>query len=346
MHTWALFSCSSLITLTAYNLTHLPKTAKPAPEPEPDASDQVAEETKFSLDTMSGQFPEFERIGQPTSPAQPQLSRKIEEPPGVNPALYDPAQYQVREVDLVGGLTAANSVGVNYRVDRIAPLPTLVPPPPAVNPFPMTANPSARPIAPRPRPVAQPRPEPAAVAPSFAPRVTSPPASPVVSTPTPAKATPSPPAAAPAVTPTNEPADLFAALPDEIEIAPPTELPEPLATPPATPEMAMTDVVTFDPLAEMTTPEVATAPANPAMTLADLSATPPAVTDVATPVAEEPFAYPPVTAAAEPIAAPAPTVSMESAPARHDLIDRYCDRSLADTNAATREAVCDAGTSE
>ena len=154
------------------------------------------------------------------------------------------------------------------------------------------------------------------------------------------------PTVAPEVNPSNESADLFAALPDEIEIAPPTELPDPLATPPVTPEMAMTDVVTFDPLAEMTTPEVAATPANSATTLADLSAPPAAVPEVAAaPVAEDPFAAP-VTAVAEPIPPPAPSVSMELAPTRHDLVDRYCDRSLADTNAATREAVCDAGTSE
>jgi hypothetical protein len=343
MHTWALFSCSSLITLTAYNLTHLPKTAKPAPQPEPDPSDQVTEEAKFSLDTMSGQFPEFEQIARPPLPDQPQLARKIDAPPGYNPALYDPAQYPVREVNLVGGLSSAKLPGgMPYRIDAIAPLPTPFPPPPGVNPFPVATNPAAAAIAPQPRTVSQPRPEPTAVAPSFAPRSTPAPA-PAAPAATPPKAPPSAPVAE--VTASNAAPELFAALPDEIEIAPPSDLPAPLATPPATSEIAMTDVVSFDPLAEMTAPEGTTTPTTADTALANLSATPPAATNVeATPVVDS--LRTPVTVAAEPTVAPAPPLSMELAPARQDLLDRYCDRPLADTNASTREAVCDAGTRE
>ncbi|WP_204141865.1 hypothetical protein [Halomicronema sp. CCY15110] len=341
MHTWALFSCSSLITLTAYNLTHLPKTAKSAPEPEPDASDQLAEDTKFSLDTMSGQFPEFEQIARPPLPDQPQLARKIDEPPGYNPALYDPAQYPVREVDLVGGVLLAKLPGgMPDRVDAIAPLPTPFPPPPAVNPFPVATNPSAAAIAPRLRAVSQPRPEPAAVAPSFVSRAAPATVATVATTPS---APPSAPVAE--VTATNPAPELFAALPDGIAIAPPSDVPVPLAAPPAAPEIAMTDVVSFDPLAEMTAAAGATVPANADTAFANVAAVLPAATNVNTTPVAEPLGTP-VTGAAAPKVAPAPTFSMELAPARQDLIDRYCDRPLADTNASTREAVCDADTNE
>ncbi|RZM81715.1 hypothetical protein [Leptolyngbya iicbica] len=336
MHTWALFSCSSLITLTAYNLTHLPKTAKSAPEPVPDPSDQVSESAKFSLDTMSGQFPEFEQIARPPLPDQPQLARKIDEPPGYNPALYDPAQYPVREVDLVGGLPAGLPGGITYRVDAIAPLPTPFPPPPSVNPFPLAASSSVA-IAPRPQAVNSPRPERAATTPSFAPRSAPAPAAPAATPRVPPKVTPAPAAPATEVAAINNAPELFAALPDEIEIAPPADLPAPAVPPAAPPEIAMTDVVTYDPLAAMAAPEaVISESATPS--LADL----PPVTPAATPIATVPLA--PV--ATTSVTTPAPTLSMELAPTRHDLLDRYCDRPLAETSTSTRAAVCDAGTSE
>ncbi len=75
MQPWALFSCSSLITLTAYNLAQLPKDPPPKPEPEPDANPKIADDAKFSLATLSQAFPEqVAPVIQPSLPAQPALS--------------------------------------------------------------------------------------------------------------------------------------------------------------------------------------------------------------------------------------------------------------------------------
>lgn len=338
MHTWALFSCSSLITLTAYNLSHLPKTPKPAAEPEPDPSDQLTEDTKFSLDVMDGQFPEFERIAQPALPDQPRLS-KVDERPGYNPALYDPLQYPVREVDLVGALPRANLPGgIAYRVDAVAPLPTLLPPP-GGNPFPV-ANPLPTAIAAAPPTAPRPRPEQATATPRFAPRATP---APIAQVPT----TPAPPATPlPSVEPSTDTdivsvdmvsvadtPNLFATLPEHaVPIAP---MPQPaaveLATPQAAPaDLAMIDVVAFDPLAQMTDSSVTVMP----------DAVPVAVevSPIALEAAPVPLEVSPV--ATEPVA------SMDLAMSRHDLIEGYCDRPLADTSEATRVAVCDGGTSE
>ena len=171
MHTWALFSCSSLITLTAYNLVQLPKAQKPGPEPEPDASGKFAEDAKFSLDLMSNLFPEFERaIALPPLPDQPQLS-KLDELPGYNLALYDPAQYPVKETDLVGALEhnlnfPAPDQVATYRAEAVKPLPGSIPAP-LPRPLPVFAPlPSA--IAAPPPPAVQPQPEPTAAQPTFA----------------------------------------------------------------------------------------------------------------------------------------------------------------------------------
>ncbi|NEQ47989.1 MAG: hypothetical protein F6K00_32440 [Leptolyngbya sp. SIOISBB] len=333
MHTWALFSCSSLITLTAYNLTHLPKTPKPAPEPEPDPSDQMAADAKFSLDVMAGQFPEFERIAQPALPDQPQLS-KVDELPGYNPAVYDPLQSPVREVNLVGALSQAKlEGGITYRVDAVAPLPTLLPPPPpSVNPFPV-ANPLPTAIATAPPTATQPRPERAAAAPSFAPRATPAPIAQVPTNPTPS-ATPLP--SAEPSTDTVSVADtpeLFAALPEHAVPIAPTPQPEPIeltAPQPAPADLAMTDVVAVDPLAQITDSSVTVTPEAVPVSLE--------VSPIATEPAPVPFEVSPV--------APEPAASMDLAMPRHDLIEGYCDRPLADTNEATRLAVCDGGTSE
>ncbi|MEM9819075.1 MAG: hypothetical protein AAF827_22120, partial [Cyanobacteria bacterium P01_D01_bin.6] len=271
---------------------------------------------------MRGQFPEFEQIAQPTVPDQPQLS-KVDGLPGYNPALYDPLQYPVREVDLVGALPKADlEPGRTYRVDALAPLPTLLPPPPGLT---ATTNPLPAAIATAPAAAARPQPEQTATAPNFAPRATS---SAVAQVPT----TPASPAM-PSPTDPNSPTDtalaadaseLFAALPEPT--VPTMPLPQSTSAMPAVPiepqsvpvdVVAMTDVVTVEAAAEPV---------------------------VETPVA---VAVEAATAAMEvAVVETQPVASMDLAMTQHDLIEGYCDRPLAETNEATRLAVCDDDTSE
>lgn len=314
MHTWALFSCSSLITLTAYNLNQLPKTDKPGPEPEPDASSKFVDDAKFSLDVMSGMFPEFEaQIAQPALPDQPQLT-KVDELPGYNPALYDPAQYPVQEIDLVGALPQTDlelSGGdrpVTYRSDAVKPLPSLGAPLPLPTPL---ASPLPAAIAATPPTVTQPRAEPSATAPSFA-QATSPTSAAQVST-APSGAAgaarvsgqaPVTAATAERTSATDSP-ELFAALPaPTVPTAPARQAEPPSRQPVAQPASAnpsMTDMVAFDPLADMTQRSVAR---------------------------------------------PDSSVSMELTLTRRNLINRYCDRSQADRSESTKLAVCDDDTNE
>ena len=133
MHTWALFSCSSLVTLTAYNLSQLPKVAEAGPEPEPDSGSKLIDGSKFSLAALSQEFPTNQPpIAQPALPDQPQMS-KLDELSGYNPALYDPAKYPVEEVDLLGLFPQSEAAleiaerPVTYRADTIQPLPSAVP---------------------------------------------------------------------------------------------------------------------------------------------------------------------------------------------------------------------------
>lgn len=310
MHSWALFSCSSLITLTTYNLAQLPKDPKPGPEPEPDASDQQAA-AKFSLDTQRGLFADFETtIAQPSLPAQPQLS-KLDELPGYQPALYDPARYPVQETDLVASFKQANGDGLDsdqgmtYRADAVAPLPGALP------------RPSA--IATAPPPAVQPQPEAAPATPGFA-------RAPVAQVPTTAPPvtaavtgqTAAPTAQSPAIAPAERVAavapDLFAALP------------VPNVLPPVAPDAAPT------------TWEVRP-PTSPPVSSTNSSANRQSMAD---PFVFE-FSEPP---AAGPTTQPDSPRSMDLALPRYELINRYCDRAPAASQASTKRAVCDDGTNE
>lgn len=333
MHTWALFSCSSLITLTAYNLAQLPKIAKPTPEPEPDASGKFAADTKFSLDTLSSMFAEFEpTIAQPPLPEQPQLS-KLDELPGYNPALYDPAQYPVQEADLVATLAEANldfpmpDKVVTYRADT--PKTISAPPPlplPVRDPLPLA-------IAAAPPTTALPQPEVAAATPNFAQapgltavapvstsRATAPTVASAATRPTaPAPGTPS--AASTAIAPGPGPdaapvsPDLFAALP----------------TP--------------------TTPIAADRRPSPADSAVRQPEPPPSPTTNAVAASRQLMAEPIAFEFSEPstgkaAASPDSPMSMDLAMTRHDLINRYCDRAPTDRQTSTKLAVCEDGTNE
>lgn len=75
MHTWALFSCSGLLTLTAYNLVASPDTPNMGPEPEPDPNSKSAADEKFTLTDLSSELPETAApVMGPELPDTPQLS--------------------------------------------------------------------------------------------------------------------------------------------------------------------------------------------------------------------------------------------------------------------------------
>jgi hypothetical protein len=167
MHIWALFSCSSLFTLTAYNLAQLPKAQVSGPEPEPDPSSKFVNDAKFSLEALSQAYPEFEpAVALPPLPDTPQMSQ-LDTLSGYDPAL-DATQSPVKEVDLLAMLDQESlsfptpDKVVTYRAEAVQPLPSAIP-----APLP-TRNPLAEAIATLPEPVATPQPEQPAAAPTFA----------------------------------------------------------------------------------------------------------------------------------------------------------------------------------
>ncbi len=116
MHTWALFSCSGLLTLTAYNLVQSPDAPNTGPEPEPDSSSESADEEKFLLAALSAKFPESEpSVAGPQLPHGPQLSKLREGLSAYRASGYDPARYPDEKLDL-DALLGTNGV----------PLPTSV----------------------------------------------------------------------------------------------------------------------------------------------------------------------------------------------------------------------------
>lgn len=329
MHTWALFSCSSLVTLTAYNLAQLPKDAKPGPAPDPDASDKLVEDAKFSLDTLGPLFPEFETaIAPPPLPDQPQLS-KLDEPPGYNPALYDPAQYPVQEVDLVATLAKANldfpvpDQVVTYRAETVQPLPAAIPAPPPVLLPARAPQPAA--ITAAPQPAAQPRPELTATQPSFAPNAAPLPTNPS-NLPTGFTPVATAPVAAPsAAAPTSSRRADAAAVSPELFAA----LPTPNGRVSTSPEPALT------------TPEANTLASAPAPAAGSALADQQSMTTAIT------FEFSELPTATNDLAAsPESAVSMKLATTRRDLINRYCDRSAVERKEPTKLAVCDDDTNE
>ena len=244
MHTWALFSCSSLVTLTAYNLAQLPKVAEAGPEPEPDAGSESADGSKFSLAALSQEFPQEQpAIAPPALPSQPQMS-KLDELSGYNPALYDPAKYPVEEVDLLGLFPQSEAAlaladKTNYRAETIQPLPSAIPTPPASPP--PVRSPVATGVTTSPAALATPQPESPTASPTF---TQSAPNAQALASPAPQseRSAPNPTATATATRPiepqlaqpaarTDKPAytDLFATLPKPTESQPITNLP-PLTT--------------------------------------------------------------------------------------------------------------------
>ena len=236
MHTWALFSCSSLVTLTAYNLAQLPQaqSSGASPEPEKDTGNPLAIDPKFSLDALSAEFPEYEPpIAGPTSTNQPQLSQwdTVPEYDAMTQGLAN-ATAPGKDVDAVLAQLSAQTdappsleKGATYRVDSIQPLPAAIPEPlltsPAVMP-PTAAALTTPPVA-----IAQPQPEPATATPTFA--RTFPPASPQTTAP----AAPAgivvaaSPSVADDTTATPAEADLFAALPIATAARPDTPTADP-----------------------------------------------------------------------------------------------------------------------
>lgn len=319
MHTWALFSCSSLITLTAYNLSQLPKDAAAGPQPEPDGSEKFAEDGKFSLETVSNMFPTIKPTAElPPLPTQPQLS-KIDELAGYNPAIYDPVDTPVREIDLFGALPKSSAElpspdpVLTFRTNAIKPLPSAIPAP---LPAPLPVRTAA--IA-APRPIAQPQLEQPATTPVFArdaePAVAQVPTRPSDLPTVPIQATPS---AASGTTPTplasaaNSP-ELFAGLPE-------ATVPIRAAAPTKTEGLSDTE-------ADMVT-ETTVAASQPSVTNATMMAW----------VDFEPSSVIEAT--------PEATMSMELALTQQELIERYCDRPQSDRNEATSAAVCEDDTNE
>ncbi len=308
MHTWALFSCSSLVTLTAYNLAQLPKVAKAGPEPEPDAGSELTDGSKFSLAALSQEFPQDQPvIAPPALPNQPQMS-KLDELSGYNPALYDPAKYPVEEVDLLGlfpqseaALALADKT-VNYRAETIQPLPSAIPTPPA-SPQPVR-SPVATGVTTSPAAIATPQPEAPTASPTF---TQSAPNAQALASPAPQseRSAPNPTATTTATTtqpiapPVAQPAartdklayeDLFATLPK------PTESPSITNLPPLT-AIAMADQQWSE--------------------LPELAATSP----------DSPF-------------------SMAGVIARRQMIEHYCERARTEVKSDSKLAVCDGETNE
>lgn len=311
MHTWALFSCSSLITLTAYNFSQLPKSQEAGPEPEPDANDELTEASKFSLETVSSMFPESKpTVELPSLAPQLQLS-KLDELSGYNPAIYDPDQHPVREINLAGALSTSDfhfslpKPSVNYRANRVLPLSAAIREP-------LTLRPA-------PRPVVQPQLEPSAAAPTFA-----------------QSRQPSPALAQVPTTSSDvrgEPAQTSAA--NNSAAAPAIAAPAVTASPAESPEL-------FDSLPVAS----ATRPLQPQSTIAGrtensaIAAARPADAEM---LMADPFDF----ALTEVMGtAPDSALSMELAVTRQDLIQRYCDRPQSDRKESTSLAVCQDGTNE
>ena len=303
MHTWALFSCSSLVTLTAYNLAQLPKVAESGPESEPDSGSELTDGSKFSLTALSQEFPQNQpAIAEPSLPDQPQMS-KLDELSGYNPALYDPAKYPVEEVDLLGLFPESEAAleiadrTVTYRAETIQPLPSAIPASP-VSPQPVR-NALAEAMAASPTAIATPQPEAPTTSPTFAqssPNAqalasTAPQSEPSVQT-TAAIATPAESPSVQPATETDKPAydDLFAVLPEPTDPQSVTDIPAPTA-------IAMADQQWSE--------------------LPEFEATSP----------DSPF-------------------SMDVAIARHELIERYCQRARTEVKSDNKLAVCDGETNE
>ena len=144
MHTWALFSCSGLLTLTAYNLVQSPDAPNTGPEPEPTPSSESASKEKFSLVNQS--LPESEpTIAGPLLPDGPQLSKLSEGLSSSSTSGYDPARYPDEKLDLdtllgTNGIPLPTSVlaaralastpsFTTYQAEAVQPLPTPLPTP-------------------------------------------------------------------------------------------------------------------------------------------------------------------------------------------------------------------------
>lgn len=310
MHTWALFSCSSLITLTAYNLAQLPQASVSGPEPEPEPSGKFSGDAKFSLEALSQEFPEYEpTVALPPLPQTPQMS-KVDELPGYNPAIYDPVESTVEEVDLAA-LLAQEDLSfptpdniVTYRADAVRPLPSGIPSPPT----PLTARDSLAAIAALPEPVALPQAESPAASPAFA--QSSPPTA-IAQVPTP---------------------------PSEASSQPTQPMPSKAST---APEPAAADTGAESPphqtpeVAESGTPESELFAALPAATKSSMEA------NRVPHEAENLMAHLALEALPQPLAtSPDSDVSMELVMARRQLVARYCERTRKEVKPDNRLAVC------
>lgn len=146
MHTWALFSCSGLLTLTAYNLVQSPDAPNTGPEPEPEPSTASSDEEKFLLAALSAKFPESEpTVAGPQLPHGPQLSKLSEGLSAYRASGYDPARYPDENLDLdtllgTNGIPLPTSVLASralsstsgfstYQTQAVQPLLTPVPTP-------------------------------------------------------------------------------------------------------------------------------------------------------------------------------------------------------------------------
>ena len=137
MHTWALFSCSGLLTLTAYNFVQSPDTPNAGPEPEPDPSSKSADDEKFTLTDWDDELPGLEStIANPELPDSPQLSKL---PRGLSAyeSNYTPSRYPDGDLDLEALLglddaaLASRSDFTTYRTEAVQPLPAARPLPSA-----------------------------------------------------------------------------------------------------------------------------------------------------------------------------------------------------------------------
>lgn len=326
MHTWALFSCSSLVTLTAYNLAQLPKAQVSGPEPEPDPSSKFVNDAKFSLEALSQAYPEFEpAVALPPLPDTPQMSQ-LDTLSGYDPA-FDAAQYSVKEVDLLAMLGQENlsfptpDKVVTYRAEAVQPLPSAIP-----APLP-TRNPLAEAIAAMPEPVATPQPEQPAAAPTFA--RTSQPSSATQVSQSPASAPitqvptrpPSTPQSAPAISSTPA-----AAVPSDSAATMVPYESEPSSG--QWTEISNSDSSElFAALPETNAPsfDEANQPQPSQNLMADQ-----ALADLPEPLAESPDS----------------TVSMELMLARRQLVERYCARSRKEAKPTNKLAVCADETNE
>lgn len=321
MHTWALFSCSSLVTLTAYNLSLLPQAQTAGPEPEPDSTEKFADGSKFSLEALSQEYPEYQpAIALPPLPDQPQMS-KLDEIEGYNPAIYDADRYPVKEVDLAAMLEKESlsypvpDQVVTYRSEAVRPLPESIPAPlPAPQPV---STQSATAIAAAPQPAAIPQAEPTAAAPAFTP------ATAVAQVPTtPTAGGQSSPTATPA---TVTPAPVQEAAGNNVSQASASEVTAIADTPDST--------------------ELFAALPAPTVPTTAVDHRPPAVSNesqVSNLMAEQNLGEP-VTLEET---SPASSISMAMVTARRQLVQRYCERVRDEAKEDSKLAVCEGDTKE